>query len=74
MEVPKQHSAKYLGCMLNDKTASLHEVMYRITHTTATWKKMHVYLKQSPDDVKTKLLMYDAIIRSKLLYGLESAH
>ena len=36
-------------------------------------KKLDIYWNKANPTVKQKLIVYDAIIRSKLLYGLESA-
>ena len=40
---------------------------------TITWKRLHVYWKATNASKKWQLLAYDAIIKSKLLYGLETA-
>ena len=39
-----------------------------------TWYKVEPYWKASGANKKWKLIIYDAIIRSKLLYGLETIH
>ena len=39
-----------------------------------TWYKLEPYWKASGASKKWKLIIYDAIIRSKLLYGLETIH
>ncbi len=38
------------------------------------WKKLDKFWKHSDCIVRHKLIVYDAIVRSKLMYGLESAH
>ena len=38
-----------------------------------TWKKMAPFWKDSQLGVKYKIIVYDAVIRSKIVYGLESA-
>ena len=39
---------------------------------TVAWKSMGVFLKHSKASTKTKLWVYDAVVRAKLVYGLES--
>ena len=39
-----------------------------------TWKKLEDYWKHSDCPLREKLIVHDAVIRSKLMYGLESAH
>ena len=36
-------------------------------------KRLDVYWKEANPSIKQKKIVYDAVIRSKLLYGLESA-
>ena len=38
------------------------------------WFKMAPYWKASNANQKWKLIIFDAVIRSKLLYGLETVH
>ncbi len=47
-EVQKQRAAKYLGCLLNDKTAARNEVLYIMTQATAAWKKNGCILEALP--------------------------
>ena len=37
-----------------------------------TWKKLAEFWKHSDCSIKQKLVVYDAIIRTKLIYGFES--
>ena len=39
-----------------------------------TWYKLLPYWKATNANVKWQLLIFDAVIRSKLLYGLETIH
>lgn len=38
----------------------------------ATWKRLETFWKHSDCDLRFKLVVYDAVIRAKLMYGLES--
>ena len=65
--------AKYLGCWLNYKGDPTREVRQRITVCMTILKKLDLYWFKANPSIKEKLQVYDAIIKSKLLYGLESA-
>ena len=71
-KVKEVTSAKYLGCWLNDKGDPAREVKQRITICMTILKRLDIYWLHANPSAKHKLLVYDAIIRSKLLYGLES--
>jgi len=71
--VKKSESAEYLGVLLNTKAAIEEELETRIRKAAITWKKLKPYWRRSVASKRTKLLMYNALIRSKIIYGLESA-
>ena len=71
--VREVNKAKYLGCTLtkdNDVTA---EVRGRIRDAMITLKKMHIYWRHSNCNLKHKLMVVQATLFSKVLFGLESA-
>jgi hypothetical protein len=70
--VPPHDEAKYLGCMLNDKADPAREVNKRIAECHITWKRLAEFWKHSDCSAKVKINIFDAVIRSKLIYGLES--
>ena len=70
--VKKCDESKYLGCMINDKGDPTREINKRLSDTYLTWKKLSEFWKHSDCDVRMKLCIYDAVIRTKLVYGLES--
>lgn len=70
--VPLVNEAKYLGCMLNDKGDPKREVNKRISGTYLVWKRLELFWKHSNCSVRQKLVVYDAVVRSKLIYGLQS--
>jgi hypothetical protein len=72
-EVKPVAEAKYLGCWLNDKGDPEREVKQRVATCMSIVKKLDLFWKKANPSTKTKLITYDAIIRAKLLYGLESA-
>ena len=64
---------KYLGCWLNSSGDPNREVRQRISTCMTILKKLDIYWSKANPNKKHKLMVQDAIIRSKLLYGLESA-
>ena len=50
------------------------EVSQRIQDTKRTWLRLDLLWKDRSTHPKWKLLVYDAVIRSKLLYSLETIH
>ena len=70
--VREVNKAKYLGCVLNKDNNVIMEVRGRIRDALGTLKKMHIYWRHSCD-LKHKLMVEQAILCAKILFGLESA-
>jgi len=72
----RDKEATYLGNVLNDKASVQNEVNAKLQLTKLTWMKMQLFWKNDNDrsSIKWKIIVYDAVIRSKLLYGLETVH
>ena len=70
--LPKAQEASYLRNNLNRTVNIRHEVVQRIQNVKSTWLKLHVFWKNSSAIRKWQLLLYDAVIRSRLLYGLNN--
>ena len=66
-------AAMYLGNKLNKKASVQEEIKHQMQQVNITWKRLHVYWRATNASKKWQLLAYDAIIKSKLLYGLETA-
>ena len=60
-----------MGTLLTDTNDNHAELNNRIAETTATANKLKIFWQKAKTDVKWKLQVFDAIVRSKLLYGLE---
>jgi len=69
--LPKAHDATYLGNNLNYKVNLAREVTQRI-QDTKTWTKLNLFWKNSSAGKKWQLIVYNAVIQSKLLYNLET--
>lgn len=64
---------KYLGSRLNIKGAVHLELQQRLQADHSTWKRLERIWKHQHISIKRKINIWNAIIRSKLMYGLESA-
>ena len=71
--IQRKTEVKYLGCMINDQADVRKEVSSRIATCMITLKKLDFFWRHSDCPERFKLLALDAVLRSKLLYGLESA-
>ena len=59
----------YLGCSINNSADTKKEIQRRMTNCIVTMKRLHLFWKESDTPKRIKLQIYDAIIRSKLVYG-----
>ena len=66
--------AMYLGNELNKEVNINHEVTNRIQETRRTWFKLQAFWKHTGLSRKWRLRVFDAVIRSKLVYGLETTY
>ena len=72
-KVKLQEKVKYLGCLLNKDCNLDKEVKKRIATCMITLKKLDIFWRHSDCPIRFKLIAQDAVIRSKLLYGLDTA-
>ena len=70
----KSFETTYLGNELNQEVNIQHEILSKIQEVRRTWCKLSSYWKATTASKKWKLIVFDAIIRSKLLYGLGTVH
>jgi hypothetical protein len=70
--VPQEGNAKYLGAGINKKGKTQKEVNTRIAETMMVWNKLHVYTRNTNCSNKQQMTVLEAIIRSRLVYGLET--
>ena len=66
------HEMKYLGCNMNDKADPEREVLKRRTDCMIALNKLHIFFYNSDNTPQRKLQMFNAIIRSKMMHGLET--
>ena len=72
-KLEQAQSAKYLGVLLNARAAIEEELESRLRKAAVTWKKLKPYWRKSVASKRRKILIYNVMIRSKVIYGLESA-
>jgi len=71
--VPTSDEETYLGAIFTTTGSMDPEINQRIRSTMAAWRKMPIYWQKATTPTRTKLIIFDTMIRSKLVYGLESA-
>ena len=69
----KRTSTTYLGNDLNSRADLNVEVTQKSGETRRTWLKLAAYWKATNASTKWQLIIFDAVVRSKLMYGLETA-
>ena len=72
MIVPRAKQAEYLGTILSDTNNHKIEIDSRLAECNATANKLKIFWNKANTGSKWKLQVLDAVIRSKLLYGLET--
>ena len=65
----KKYKTTYLGHEINRESNITHEISNKIQEVRSTWMKLHVYWKATNASKKWQLIIFDAVVRSKLLYG-----
>ena len=63
----KEFEAMYLGNEINRTVNIKHEVFNKMADVRRTWFKLGLYWKATRASKKWKLIIFDAVIRSKLL-------
>ena len=69
--VPHKHEATYLGSLLTDTVDNHREVCNRIADATVTCNRLKLFWNKAQNTVKCKLRVFDSILKSKVLFGLE---
>ena len=68
------NEATYLGHQITQAIDIRHEINHKMHDTLKVWYKLTSFWKAVQCPAHWKLHVYDAIIRNKLLYGLETIH
>ncbi len=72
--MPAPNEAVYLGASVKKNCDPTHEVHTKMGQCFALLNKLHHFFRHSSCPTKFKLTTFDAVIRSKLVYGLEMVH
>ena len=70
--MPKVNEATYLGACITAKVNPRTEIRKRISQTMPTLKKLDVFWNKAKCNKQWKILVLNAVIMSKLTYGLET--
>ena len=70
--VPRKQQATYLGTIISQQNSNRIEIDNRIADCNAQANKLRLFWNKAKSTIRWKLIVFDAIIRSKLLYGLEA--
>ena len=68
----KEYETTYLGNEINKDVNIQLEISNKIHEVRKAWFKLFPYWKATDASNTWKLIVFDAVIRSKLLYGLET--
>ena len=72
-QVRRKDMVKYLRCHLNQQSNYQKELNHRISNCMAVLKRLDLFWRHSDCPISVKLVVLDATIRTKLLYGFDSA-
>ena len=70
--VPRKTRAIYLGTVLDVENRNKTEITHRISEATAVANRMKLFWNKAETTKKWKIQVLNAIIRSKVVYGLEA--
>ena len=71
-KVPRSHRAVYLGTLLTDTVDNSAEIHNRMAMAMVTFQKLQLFWDKANTTTAWKLRVYNAIIKTKLLYSLET--
>ena len=69
--VPRKKEAIYLGTLLSDSVDNHREICNRLAAASATCHRLKLFWDKAHTSVRWKIRVFDSILRSKILYGLE---
>ncbi len=70
----KENEADYLGAKITKKNANKKEVEARTSKALSTCNKLKTFLKKTNCSKIWKLQVYNAVVISQLVYGLETMY
>ena len=73
-ELSNSENVTYLGAKLTKNADIKEEITTRLTKASAVWNKLKTFWKNTNCTVSWKIQVYNSVIKSTLLYGLETVH
>ena len=73
-ELRHSENVTYLGAKLTKNADVKEEITTRLQKANATWHKLKLFWKNTDCTTSWKIQVYNSVIKSKLLYGLETTH
>ena len=73
-KIKRTKQAKYLGVLLTEKAQPHIEIQERIKQSAITWKRLNLLWKVDKCSTKTKLQYWNAVVKTKLTYALETMY
>lgn len=70
--IPQVHSARYVGCDINDQADAGRDIANRIRTCTGKCRRLEFLWKHTGCPKGRTDQAWDAVVRPKLLYGLEA--
>ena len=71
-QLNKENNAKYLGSIMSTNAHRNIEINQRIRDTHYIFDKLHIFLKKTSTPIKWKIRVFNAVVISKLTYGMEA--
>ena len=71
-KIKKVKQARYLGVLLTERAQPQLELQDRIKQAAITWKRLNLLWEIGNCSTRTKLLYWNAVIKTKLTYALET--
>ena len=69
--VPQADEVTYLGGTLTSQVSVANEVSNRIAAATSTWMSLRMFWKQAHCSAGNKIRIFNAVVKARLLYGLQ---
>ena len=72
--LPKRFETTYLGNEISREANIWHEILNKMQEIRKTWFRLLPYWKATNANLKWQLLIFDAVMKSKIIYCLETVH
>ena len=73
MKMPTEEDTTYLGAQLNSKCDITRDLNMKVGAATNIWRKLDKLWKGTNNRLRDKINIYNAVVRSKVAYSLETA-